>query len=120
MNKKHRIGKSLDMRGRFNIGGEASTVSAASASKVVDDVNVPGFKFEGARFIVCVFGGVTYPELRGLYDLMQEKRCEIIICATDILTPSHFLRSLRGMQGPSDDSDSDEEGDVSPSDISVR
>ena len=120
-NTKHRIGKSLGKSiGKFNKGGEVSAVSAIAAAKVVDDVNVPGFKFEGARFIVCVFGGVTYPELRGLYDLMQEKRCEIIICATDILTPSHFLRSLRGMSGPSDDSDSDEEGDVSPSDISVR
>jgi hypothetical protein len=108
---KHRLNNSLQFG--------AKQVNAIAAVKVVDNVNVAGFKFEGARLIVCAFGGVTYSELRGLYDLMQEKRCEIIVCATDILTPSHFLRSLRGMQGPADDSDS-EDDEVLPSNVSLN
>tara|TARA_B100000780_G_scaffold18042_1_gene11787 strand:+ start:341 stop:1141 length:801 start_codon:yes stop_codon:yes gene_type:complete len=72
----------------------------SNESKGQDDkpnVREPGFKFLGSRIIVCVFGGVTYSELRGLYDLMESTKREIIICATDIITPAYFLKELANM-----------------------
>jgi syntaxin-binding protein 1 len=89
----------------FNLDGVSESKQSGG------DVREPGFKFTGSRIIVCVFGGVTYSELRGLYDLMQTTHREIIICATDILTPSHFLNQLRNMAPSNNDSTQDDDDD---------
>ena len=73
--KKH---KSLGGLGNNN-GTESKDEHGNAQAPDVHDSN---FRFEGSRIIVCIFGGVTYAELKGMYDLMRKTKREIIVCAT--------------------------------------
>ena len=50
--------------------------------------------FSGSRLVVVVLGGVTYSELRSAYEVSREKRKEVIIGGTQLLTPDMFLAQL--------------------------
>ena len=50
--------------------------------------------FSGSRLVVIVLGGVTYSELRSAYEVSREKRKEVIIGGTQLLTPDMFLAQL--------------------------
>ena len=54
--------------------------------------------FSGNRLIVFVAGGLTFSEIREVYKLSEELQREIIIGATEILTPNSFLQSVRELK----------------------
>ena len=93
-------------------GGGAGGAGGAGAGGE-PSVRDPGFKFEGPRIIVVVFGGITYAEMRSMYEIMAKTKREIIVCCTDIVTPNMFMQSLGSMSAP--DMSSDEESSSSGS-----
>jgi len=102
--KKH---KSLGSFGNSN-GIESKNEHGNAQAPDVHDSN---FQFEGSRIIVCIFGGVTYAELKGMYDLMRKTKREIIVCATGVLTSGKFLKVLSAMGGDDSYAQDDEEED---------
>ena len=58
-----------------------------------------GYKFKGPRIVVAVFG-ITYAEMRSMYEIMEKTKREIIVCCIDILTPHMFMQSLGRMSAP--------------------
>ena len=44
-----------------------------------------------------VAGGVTYSEVRCLYNIMRETKREIIVASTNICLPGDFLGSLQSV-----------------------
>ncbi|KAF9171456.1 vacuolar sorting protein VPS33/slp1 [Mortierella sp. AD011] len=56
---------------------------------------------KGSRLIVFIAGGVTYSEIRAMYELCQSMGRDIIIGSTHIITPRQFIQSLRYLaRGP--------------------
>ncbi|KAF9207681.1 vacuolar sorting protein VPS33/slp1 [Haplosporangium sp. Z 27] len=57
---------------------------------------------KGSRLIVFIAGGVTYSEIRSMYELCQSMGRDIIIGSTHIITPEIFMQNLRYLaRGPS-------------------
>ncbi|KAF9913556.1 vacuolar sorting protein VPS33/slp1 [Lobosporangium transversale] len=56
---------------------------------------------KGSRLLVFVAGGVTYSEIRAMYELCQSMGRDIIIGSTHIITPRQFIYNLRYLaRGP--------------------
>ncbi|KAF9438370.1 vacuolar sorting protein VPS33/slp1 [Entomortierella beljakovae] len=56
---------------------------------------------KGSRLIVFIAGGVTYSEIRSMYELCQSMGRDIVIGSTHIITPRQFIYSLRHLaRGP--------------------
>ncbi|KAG0006132.1 vacuolar sorting protein VPS33/slp1 [Entomortierella chlamydospora] len=56
---------------------------------------------KGSRLIVFIAGGVTYSEIRAMYELCQSMGRDIVIGSTHIITPRQFIQSLRYLaRGP--------------------
>ncbi|KAF9351728.1 vacuolar sorting protein VPS33/slp1 [Mortierella sp. AD094] len=56
---------------------------------------------KGSRLIVFIAGGVTYSEIRAMYELCQSMGRDIVIGSTHIITPRQFIHSLRHLaRGP--------------------
>ena len=99
-------------------GSETSRKSSFHDEAIVGDAD---FEFTGPRLIVLVFGGITYAEMRSMYETMQRTKREIIVCCTDIVTPNMFMQSLGQMSAPdmSSDDDSESDGSVGLDDINL-
>jgi hypothetical protein len=78
-------------------------------------------QFAGPRIIIFVAGGVTFAEIRIVYELSIKLKRDIIIGSTHILTPREFLKSLKELHSsatptkaddPDDDDDDDDDDDV--------
>ena len=114
--KSNAFGSNMNLDSVANKNKRALSSSEKKEDEQLIDVCDSLFEFEGSRVIVCVFGGVTYAELKGLYDLMRKTKKEIIVCATDVLTSSKFLDVLSKMGGDdvhgSDDESDNEESNV--------
>ncbi|KAF9116316.1 vacuolar sorting protein VPS33/slp1 [Mortierella sp. AM989] len=56
---------------------------------------------KGSRLIVFIAGGVTYSEIRDMYELCHTMGRDIFIGSTHIITPKEFVHSLRDLvRGP--------------------
>ncbi|KAH8071777.1 hypothetical protein JL721_4285 [Aureococcus anophagefferens] len=79
-------------------GGAGKPAKAAPVSVRKNASRLAGAKkkeaFGGSRLVVVVLGGVTYSELRSAYEVSREKRKEVIIGGTQLLTPDTFLAQL--------------------------
>eukprot|EP01083_Nonionella_stella_P034022 93124_1 len=51
----------------------------------------------GPRLITFMMGGVTYSEIRVVYDLCESKKKDIIIGSTSVVTPDSYIRDLSAM-----------------------
>ncbi|KAI0244684.1 syntaxin binding protein 1 [Massospora cicadina] len=56
------------------------------------------FKTQGGRILVFVAGGLTYSEIRSVYEISKVVKRDVYIGTTHILTPKDFLASLRDMK----------------------
>jgi len=52
----------------------------------------------GGRIIVFIIGGVTYSELRSVYELTKKHSREVVIGSTSLLTPSQYVDGLRSLK----------------------
>eukprot|EP01114_Cavostelium_apophysatum_P008990 TRINITY_DN2205_c1_g1_i1.p1 TRINITY_DN2205_c1_g1~~TRINITY_DN2205_c1_g1_i1.p1 ORF type:complete len:614 (+),score=188.15 TRINITY_DN2205_c1_g1_i1:367-2208(+) len=52
----------------------------------------------GGRIIVFIAGGMTYAEMRTVYELTQKHSREVVIGSTSILTPKTFMEELQGLK----------------------
>jgi len=70
------------------------------------------------RVIVFIAGGMTYSEMRAMYELSLDKECEVTIGSTSVLTPNQFLAGLKNLagQGGAKNRVSTEEGEEEESD----
>ncbi|CAJ0568240.1 unnamed protein product, partial [Mesorhabditis spiculigera] len=51
----------------------------------------------GPRLIVYIIGGMTYSEMRTVYEVSRERNCSILIGSDQIITPDSFLNELAAM-----------------------
>jgi len=52
----------------------------------------------GGRFIIFIAGGMTYSEMRAVYEVTAKHHREVIIGSTSLLTPQTFISELRGLK----------------------
>ncbi|KAI7816153.1 Sec1-like protein [Gamsiella multidivaricata] len=56
---------------------------------------------KGSRLLVFIAGGVTYSEIRAMYELCESMGRDIVIGSTHVTTPRQFMRSMRHLaRGP--------------------
>ncbi|KAG0244284.1 Sec1-like protein [Mortierella sp. GBAus27b] len=76
-----------------------STRSLRKTPQAQWDKRKPNVK--GSRLMVFIAGGVTYSEIRSMYELCESMGRDIIIGSTHIITPRQFVHSLRHLaRGP--------------------
>ncbi|KAF9423306.1 vacuolar sorting protein VPS33/slp1 [Podila epigama] len=79
--------------------GADSSKSLRKTAQTTLDKKKPNVK--GSRLMVFIAGGVTYSEIRAMYELCLEMGRDIIIGSTHIITPRQFIYSLRHLaHGP--------------------
>ncbi|ORX46023.1 Sec1-like protein [Piromyces finnis] len=59
-----------------------------------NDKNIYDLRTYGARIIIFILGGMTYAEMREVYDMVKEHNRDIIIGSTGILTPKSFMDDI--------------------------
>lgn len=52
----------------------------------------------GPTIILFVVGGMTYSEMRAVYEASDATNCEVIIGSTHIITPSRFMDQLKDLK----------------------
>jgi len=52
----------------------------------------------GGRFIIFIAGGMTYAEMRSVYELTQKYSREVLVGSTNILSPIAFIEGLRSLK----------------------
>ncbi|KAI9189265.1 syntaxin binding protein 1 [Blastocladiella emersonii ATCC 22665] len=55
---------------------------------------------KGGRLIVFVLGGMTYSEIRSVYEVAAAMNKEVIIGSTHIVTPTKFVDDLKNLRRP--------------------
>jgi len=66
---------------------------ASDKSKKKSEINT-----SGPRFIVFIAGGATFSEIRTIYDVAASTKKEILIGATNTLTPAQFVAAMKELQ----------------------
>ncbi|KAJ1343596.1 hypothetical protein BSLG_001865 [Batrachochytrium salamandrivorans] len=77
---------------RKAIGASASTLPVAGAAKVEED-----FRANGPRIIMFVIGGITYSEMRAVFEAKKDLRRDIIIGSTHVWQPDGFVEALKDL-----------------------
>ncbi|KAJ3412828.1 vacuolar sorting protein VPS33/slp1 [Chytridiales sp. JEL 0842] len=72
------------------------------ATKKAHAEGLEDYRPNGPLTIVFFLGGVTYPEIRTVYQLAKEYKREIVVGATHILTPDDFVDILRYLSNRTD------------------
>ncbi|KAF9919446.1 vacuolar sorting protein VPS33/slp1 [Linnemannia zychae] len=86
---------------------EAPTIDSADSTRSLRKAAQPAWEkkrpnVKGSRLIVFIAGGVTYSEIRAMYELCQSMGRDIMVGSTDIITPRQFIYSLKDLaRGPS-------------------
>ena len=55
------------------------------------------YRKNGARVIVFVIGGISYSEMRSVYEIMKDSHREVVIGSTHIFNPTLFVDSLKDL-----------------------
>lgn len=89
----HNRGKaSMDSSNLMN-SSNASGGDTAFGAKADD-------KRKAGRIFIFVVGGLTYSEMRSVYELSQALKKDVYIGSTHIITPSKFVEDLKRMKEP--------------------
>ncbi|OUM61422.1 hypothetical protein PIROE2DRAFT_12575 [Piromyces sp. E2] len=59
-----------------------------------NDKNIYDLRTYGSRIIIFILGGVTYAEMREVYEMVKEYNRDIIIGSTSIITPKTFMDDI--------------------------
>lgn len=89
--------KRLDER-EFKFLGKKSTTELRSAMSARYGGGLTGRPREKRKIILFIVGGVTYSEIRTIYEMSLATNTTIILGSDSIITPSDFLQSLRDQQ----------------------
>ncbi|KAF9978635.1 vacuolar sorting protein VPS33/slp1 [Actinomortierella ambigua] len=76
-------------------GGGTAARSLRKTNNTTWDSAKKKSNVKGARLYVFVAGGVTYSELRAMYELCEQYGRDVIIGSTHIMTPRQFVLDLR-------------------------
>ncbi|CAL2042086.1 unnamed protein product [Caenorhabditis brenneri] len=86
--------KRLDERG-FKFLGQKTISENRAATSARYGGGLIGRPKERRKIIVFVIGGITYSEIRTVYEMSEQTNTTIILGSNTVLTPSQFLMSLR-------------------------
>jgi syntaxin-binding protein 1 len=67
--------------------------------KGTDDID---YRKNGGRIIVFVVGGLTFGELRSVYEVMKAEKREIIVGTTNLASPVQFIDTIGDLKQPLD------------------
>lgn len=96
--KSYKSGKFLQ---NFRRGASSSSsTSSDDASSATSELQHGRSHDENHLFMVFIVGGVSYTEVRAMYDVCAKRNVNIVIGATNILTPHKFLRYLAAVDDP--------------------
>lgn len=81
-------------------GSSSTSTSSDDASSATSELQHGPSLDENHLFMVFIVGGVSYTEVRAMYDVCARRNVNIVIGATNILTPNKFLRYLAAVDDP--------------------
>ncbi|KAG0279736.1 vacuolar sorting protein VPS33/slp1 [Linnemannia gamsii] len=85
---------------------EAPVQDSADATRSLRKTAQPAWEkkrpnVKGSRLMIFIAGGVTYSEIRAMYELCHSMGRDIVIGSTHIITPRQFIFSLKDLaRGP--------------------
>lgn len=87
----------ITLRKAFRHGDSGSRSGDSSGT---DELSRPRMADPDHMYVVFVLGGVTYSEIRAMYDVCAKRSANIIIGGSDIITPSSFMRHVAAVSDP--------------------